>query len=141
MPLPPRLAQIVEIFASSPKQFRLEAMLDFAKRLPELPPEYADSRADMEQVHECQTPFFLATRLENGVVRLFFEAPPESPTVRGYAAILTAGLDGEAREAILAIDSDFYMKMGLEEIVTPQRLRGMGAILAHLKGQVAALVA
>lgn len=136
--LPERLAQIVEVFKTSPKDFRVEVLLDFSKRLPPLPDDLAANRDNLEQVHECQTPFFLATRLEDGKVRVFFDAPPESPTVRGYAGILAAGLDGETPEAILAVDSDFYLNMGLEEVVTPLRLRGMGAILAQLKRQVAA---
>ncbi|HEX2420331.1 MAG TPA: SufE family protein [Acidimicrobiia bacterium] len=139
MPLPSRLRQIVDVFATSPRQFRLEALLDYANRLPDLPPEIAADRDLMEQVHECQTPFFLATRLEGGKVKLFFDAPPESPTVRGYAGLLTAGLDGETPEAILEVEGDFYLTMGLEEVITPQRLRGMGAIVAHLKRQVKAL--
>jgi len=135
--LPDRLAQIVEVFKGSPKEFRVEALLDFSKRLPPLPADLAGHRERFEQVPECQTPFFLATRLEDGKVRLFFDAPPESPTVRGYAGILAAGLDGETPQAILDVDNDFYMSMGLEEVVTPLRLRGMGAILARLKRLVA----
>lgn len=137
MSLPDRLAQIVEVFKASPKEFRVEALLDFSKRLPALPDDLAGHPERFEQVPECQTAFFLATRLEDGKVRLFFDAPPESPTVRGYAGILAAGLDGEAPQAILDVDNDFYMSMGLEEVVTPLRLRGMGAILARLKRQVA----
>lgn len=139
--LPSRLAHIVEVFRSSPKEFRIEALLDFAKRLPPLPDELASHREELEQVQECQTPFFLASKMENGKVRLFFDAPPESPTVRGYAGILAAGLDGEAPEAIMQVDDDFYLGMGLEEVVTPLRLRGMGAIMFRLKRQVGALAA
>jgi cysteine desulfuration protein SufE len=131
------LAQIVEAFQASPRDFRVEALLDFSKRLPALPDDLAANRESFEKVPECQTPFFLATRLEEGKVRLYFDAPPESPTVRGYAGILAAGLDGETPEAILDVDNDFYLNMGLEEVVTPLRLRGMGAILARLKRQVA----
>jgi cysteine desulfuration protein SufE len=132
------LAQIVEVFKSSPKEFRVEALLDFSRRLPPLPPEWSDR---LEPVPECQTPFFLASSLEEGRVRLYFDAPAESPTVRGYAGILSFGLDGESPETILAVDNDFYLDMGLEEVVTPLRLRGMGAILARLKNQVGALAA
>jgi cysteine desulfuration protein SufE len=141
MTLPAKLAEIVEVFRGAPKEFRIEALLDFSCRLPPLPVELADHPEQLEQVHECQTPFFLASTLEDGKVRLFFDAPAESPTVRGYAGILRAGLDGEAPEAILAVDNDFYLGMGLEEVVTPQRLRGMGAILARLKRQVSDLAA
>jgi cysteine desulfuration protein SufE len=140
MALPERLARIVEVFRSSPKEFRVEALLDFAKRLPPLPPELAEHHDELERVPECQTPFFLASRLEGDRVRLYFDAPPESPTVRGYAGILAAGLDGESPEAILDVDNDFYLNMGLEEVVTPLRLRGMGAIIARLKQQVGVLV-
>ena len=139
MPLPSRLARIVEVFYSSPKEFRVEALLDFANRLPPLPEELAAHHDQLEQVQECQTPFFLASKIEDGKVRLFFDAPPESPTVRGYAGILAAGLDGETPEAILEVDNDFYLNMGLEEVVTPLRLRGMGAIMFRLKRQVALL--
>jgi cysteine desulfuration protein SufE len=133
MSLPDRLANIVELFKTAPKQFRLEALLDFSRRLPPLPP---DHHQELEKVPECQTPFFLSTRIEDGKIRMFFEVPEESPTVRGYAGILAAGLDGEDAEAILAVPNDFYLDMGLEDVVTPLRLRGMGAILARLKRQV-----
>lgn len=133
--LPPRLQNIVDVFRSSPKEFRVEALLDFSKRLPPLPDHL--SATDMERVHECQTPFFIATEMEDGKVRIHFDAPAESPTVRGYAGILSAGLDGSTPEEILAVPDDFYYEMGLEEVVTPLRLRGMGAILARLKSQVA----
>lgn len=138
MALPSRLQTIVDVFATSPKEFRLEALVDYARRLPDLPRRYADDPELLEQVPECQTPFFLATELdEDGTVHMFFSAPPESPTVRGYAGLLLDGLEGASADDILALPDDFYFGMGLEEVVTPLRLRGMGAILARLKRQVA----
>ncbi len=136
--LPDRLQTIVDLFASAPKELRVQALLDYSRRVPPLPPEF--DQGSLEQVHECQTPFFLATRLDDdGRVRIVFDCPPESPTVRGYAGILFEGLDGETPETILAVPDDFYIGIGLEEVVTPQRLRGMGAIVARLKAQVRAL--
>lgn len=139
MSYPTKLQRIVDLFASAPKDIRIQALLDYSNRVPPLPPRYADNRDSLEQVHECQSPFFLATEVdEDGVVTMFFESPPEAPTVRGYAGILAEGLNGEQATAVLELPNDFYYGMGLEEIVTPQRLRGMGAIVARLKRQVAA---
>lgn len=138
--LPPRLQKILTLFSTAPKDLRIQALLDYSRRVPPLPDDV--DPGSLEQVHECQTPFFLHTRLDDeGRVRIFFESPPESPTVRGYAGILHEGLDGETPEAILAIPNDFYLGIGLEEVVTPQRLNGMGAIIARLKRQVGELAA
>ena len=113
----------------------MEALLDFSRRVPPLPDDI--DAGSLEQVHECQTPFFLLTRVgDDGATNMFFQAPPESPTVRGFAGLLLGGLDGEQAVDILAVPDDFFYGMGLEEVVTPLRLRGMGAILARMKRQI-----
>jgi cysteine desulfuration protein SufE len=141
MSLPESLAKVVTRFQRAPKDLRVQALLQYSRRVPPLPPEFANDRSALERVHECQTPFFLATRVDDdGRVHLFFDAPPESPTVRGFAGILQAGLEGERWQDVLAVPSDFYSGMGLEAVVSPLRLRGMGAILARLKRQIRAHV-
>lgn len=134
-----RLQTIVDMFAAAPDQVKLQALLDYSRRLPELPPRLEDRPELLEQVPECQTPFALHVEPENGVVRIYFAVPAESPTVRGYAGILHDSLDGAPREEILSVPDDFYQRMGLQEAVSGQRLRGMGAILARLKSAVADL--
>lgn len=134
-PLPPKLQRIVDLFAAAPKDLKIQALLDYSRRVPPLP-DHIDTDS-LEQVHECQTPFFLTTeRDETGAVTMYFDCPPESPTVRGYAGILAEGLNGEQPDAILGVSNEFYNSMGLEDVVTPLRLRGMGAILARLKRQL-----
>ena len=135
--LPPRLARIVDRFRRSPRELRVQALLQYGRKLPPLPEELTADRSVLEQVHECQTPFFLASRVDgDGRVHLFFDAPLESPTVRGFAGILREGLEGESWQAVLRVPADFYGIMRLEEVVSPLRLRGMGAILARLQRQV-----
>ncbi len=98
MPLPDRLARLVSVMADSPKEFRMEALLDYSRRLPPLP----EGGPALEDVPECQTPFHLAATVDgDGAVHMFFDAPEESPTVRGFAGILYAGLEGEQAESML----------------------------------------
>jgi cysteine desulfuration protein SufE len=137
MGLPERLDRIVDRFQRAPRDLRVQALLQFANKVPPLPEDLRDGDA-LEQVHECQTPFFLATRVdEEGRVHLFFDAPAESPTVRGFAGILREGLEGTPWAEVLDVPQDFYARMGLEAVVSPLRLRGMSAILSRLKRQIA----
>ncbi len=134
--LPPALEEIVEDFRFSPKEMRLQMLLDYSRGLPPLPERYADAHELLERVEECQTQFFVAVEVEGDCVHLFFDAPPEAPTTRGYAGILAAGLDGASVDEVLETSPDFALSMGLGELVSPLRLRGMSAILARIKRQV-----
>jgi cysteine desulfuration protein SufE len=133
----PSLQRIVDLFASAPKDLRVQALLEYSRKVPPLPPEYEEHRDRMEKVPECQTPFFLATEVDDEEkVHLHFDVPAESPTTRGFAGILYSGLDGAPAKDVLETPNDFYLKMGLGEAISSLRLRGMGAILARLKRQV-----
>jgi cysteine desulfuration protein SufE len=137
MALPGRLQEIVDEFAGLPPELRLEALLDYSRRVPPLPPRLAGHRDAMEQVPECQTPFFLATEVgDDDAVTIHFDAPPEAPTTRGFAGILSEGLNGAPAAEVLAVPNGFYSALGLDRVVSPLRLRGISAILARLKRQV-----
>ena len=132
--LPPRLAEIVEAFAWAEGPEKLELLLDFANQLPELPDWLRDHREKMEPVPECMTPVFLyAEATGDGRLTLHIDVPRESPTVRGFAAVLQQGLSGRTPPEILAVPTSFYETMGLTEVLTPQRLSGLHAMLAHVK--------
>jgi cysteine desulfuration protein SufE len=135
--LPPRLQEIAEDFGAVPDRDRLQLLLEFSRELPPLPDRYAEDRDLLEQVPECQSPLFLAAEVaDDGTVRLFFDAPPEAPTTRGFAGILHAGLDGLGAEEILGTPGEFSGQLGLNDLVSPLRLRGMAAMLARIKRQV-----
>ncbi len=137
MSLPPQLAELVDDFAAVTPKERLELLLELSRELPLLPPRFADAADTMEQVHECQSPLFLAVEVDDTEhVHLFFSAPPESPTTRGFASIMHAGLDGETAADVLAVPDDFYVALGLAQAVSPLRLRGMSAMLSRIKKQV-----
>jgi cysteine desulfuration protein SufE len=135
--LNPRLAEIVEDFNALPGQQRLQLLLEFSDDLPPLPERYNGHRDLLEQVPECQSPLFLAVEVApDDTVHLFFDAPPEAPTTRGFAGILQTGLDGLNADEVLATPSEFTSQLGLTDLVSPLRLRGMAAMLARIKRQI-----
>jgi cysteine desulfuration protein SufE len=135
--LNPRLQEIVDDFNAMTGQERLQLLLEFSRDLPDLPDRYAGNRDRLEPVPECQSPLFLAVEVEpDATVHLFFDAPPEAPTTRGFAGILHAGLDGLDADDVLATPGEFSSQLGLQELVSPLRLRGMAAMLARIKRQV-----
>ena len=135
--LHPRLQEIVDEFHDVPDKDRLQLLLEFSQDLPALPERYAGNRDRMEPVPECQTPLFVAVEVEpDEIVHLYFDAPAESPTTRGFASILHAGLDGLDADEVLATPPEFSGQLGLSDLVSPLRLRGMAAMLSRIKRQV-----
>lgn len=137
---PAALQEIADDFTAMAPQDRLQLLLEFSDGLPELPARYAEHPELLEPVPECQSPIFLLTEVDgtgpDAPVHLFFSAPPEAPTTRGFAGILTEGLDGLTAAEILAVPADVTSTMGLAEVVSPLRLRGMAGMLGRIKRQV-----
>jgi cysteine desulfuration protein SufE len=130
--MPTALAEVVNDFQEVQGQDKLQLLLEFANELPPLPAELEE--AAMEPVPECQSPLFLHVDAnDRDRVRLYFSAPAEAPTTRGFAAILAAGLDEQPAADILAVPDDFYSQLGLAALISPLRLRGMSAMLARIK--------
>jgi cysteine desulfuration protein SufE len=130
--LPAPLQEIVDEFSWCEGQEKLELLLEYSEKMPPLP-DWLNKDANMDQVHECMTPVFVHAEAENGGMNFYFDVPPESPTVRGYAAILGQGLKGATPQEILNVPGNFFHKMGLHTVLSTQRLNGLHAILAYLK--------
>lgn len=124
-------------FARAPRSLRLQLLLEYANKLPDLPEAWAGASDRFEQVEECQSPLFLATEVHDGTVSMYFDAPPEAPTTRGFASLLAHGLDGVSVEEVLAVPPDFHRDLGLAELVSPLRLRGLEGMVMRVKRQVA----
>ncbi|GEE02040.1 hypothetical SufE-like protein [Gordonia spumicola] len=136
MTLPAALAEIVDDFGALADPDKVTLLLEFATELPDVP-ESMKTEA-MEPVPECQSPIFLSVDASDASsVKLYFSAPPEAPTTRGFASILHQGLDGSSSQAIADVPSDFFHDLGLASVISPLRLRGMAGMLARIKRQVA----
>jgi cysteine desulfuration protein SufE len=134
--MPSRLDEIVDEFATAPRDVVLEMLLEYADAVPPLPADLADHEG-MEQVPECQTPFFLRASVRpDHRVDVWFDCPPEAPTTRAFAGILAEGLADATVDEVLAVPNDIYQRMRLDTVISPLRVRGGSAILARLQRQV-----
>ncbi len=131
--LPKRLEEIVEDFSLCVGREKLEYLLEFAEKLPPLPEWLDVDEAERDEVHECVSPVFIYPEWQDGKIFYHFDIPQEAPTVRGYASLLQEGVGWTTPEAIQAIPLEFYLKMGLQDVLTGQRLNGVTAVLAHMK--------
>ncbi len=136
--LPAQLAAVVEDFQAVSERDRLQLLLDFSRDLPTLPERLLGQREQMEPVEECQSPLFLLVEVDDAdVVHLFFDAPAEAPTTRGFASVLREGLDGLPAAELLAVPDDVPHRLGITTAVSPLRLNGMAGMLRRIKRQVA----
>jgi len=129
--------ELIDDFNSFSLKERLGLLLEFSEQLPGLPARYEGHLELLERVEECQSPVYVFAEVKgDDTVDLFFSAPAEAPTTRGFASILNSVLNGHSAEEILDFDDDFPNKLGLSEAISPLRLRGMRGILARIKRQI-----
>ena len=125
--------EIVEEFALTPDAQKLELLLEYSESLPEPPAKFGENPHLMERVEECQAPVFIAVEGNPQKIEIFFSAPPEAPTTRGFASILNSALNGRPAKEILDLSDDFPSQLGLEKLISPLRVRGMRGMLFRIK--------
>jgi cysteine desulfuration protein SufE len=131
--IPTKLQEIIEDFQWSEGREKLELLIQYAEKLPPIPQSIAQENGAMESVPECMTPVQIQAEVKDGNMMYYFLVPEESPTVRGFASVMAAGLNGSTPEQVLSVPNDFFQTMGLDKVLTFQRLNGISAILSHMK--------
>jgi cysteine desulfuration protein SufE len=135
----PSLENLIPRFKAADRQTRLEALLDYAKKLPPLPERYqAERELGHNRVTECQTPVFLWVEVGNDGVHIYADVPREAPTVRGFVSLLARTLEGETPETVAELPLDLLDRLGLSETLGMTRTQGLTAILHRVKSAVAA---
>jgi len=132
-----KLDAIITEFDGLDYQERLELLLDFAERLPELPQHYREERdAGLGRVPECMTPVFMWIDVLDGRVQLIADVAPEAPTVKGFVSILVDAWNGATPGEVAAAPADILRQMGLADKLGMTRLRGLNAIVHRIKTEV-----
>ena len=129
-------ALVAADFNAGSNREKLELLLEYSENLPALPERYAEHPDLLERVEECQSPVYLFVEVQDGQVGVFFTAPEEAPTTRGFASILSEVLHQKPVSEVLSLSDDFPDQIGLSEAVSPLRIRGMRAMIYRIKRQV-----
>jgi cysteine desulfuration protein SufE len=133
----PGAQEIISAFAEVPQSLKLELLLEYAENLPALPERYKDHPELLERVEECQSPVYLFVELdEQNIVNIFLTAPDEAPTTKGFASLLQLALDQQPADTVLNFDDSFVDALGITDLVSPLRIRGLQGMLMRIKRQV-----
>jgi len=125
-------------FHSLNREMRLQLLLQYAKKFPELPQELREARdAGLNRVKECQTPLFLWVSVKDDQVTLHADAPPDAPTVRGFMGFLMEVLNGASPQEVADLPSDLLDQMGIGEVLGIMRTQGLGSVIHRVKTDVA----
>ena len=125
--------EVAEEFTSLSDSDRLQLLLEYADDLPEPPARFGENPELMERVEECQAPVFIAVEGSPERVEIFFSAPREAPTTRGFASVLNTVCNLHSAQEILDLTDDFPSMLGLDKLISPLRVRGMRGMLFRIK--------
>lgn len=136
MQLTQKAIEIANDFSALEGNDKLELLIEISDQLPALPERYADHPELLERVEECQSPVYLFVEIHDGIVEIFLTAPREAPTTRAFAGILHSSLNEQPVDTILNFDDNYPSMLGITELVSPLRMRGIRGMLARIKRQV-----
>jgi cysteine desulfuration protein SufE len=135
----PDFPKLISRYRALDRNTRLEALLDWSKKLPDLPAELLPLKEQgVGRVHECQTPVFLYVEVTEGIVAIHADVPRESPTVRGFLSLLIRQLNGATPADVQATPDDLLEQLGLSNDLGMTRTQGLTAILGRVKAAVRA---
>ena len=132
--MPATLDKAIRRFRGADTQTRLELLLDYANKLPDLPERFRAARDQgLNRVPECQSPVYLFLEQQDGGLILHADAPREAPTVRGFVSLLGRGLKGASPAEVAALPGDLLDQLGLTEALGMTRMHGLTAMVGRIK--------
>jgi cysteine desulfuration protein SufE len=134
-PLPPRLAELVEMLESLDRGERVDALISIAERFREVPERVARRPFPEERrVPGCESRAFVWSeeRPEGGLDFHFAVENPQGISARALAVILADTLAGEPAGAIAAVPADVVERIFGRELSTGKSL-GLAGMLQSVQ--------
>jgi cysteine desulfuration protein SufE len=131
--LPSSIDRVLKLFRSMGREEKMQALVQYSKKLEPLPERFRDLDRGSFTVPECQTRVDIIPELRDG--RMYFYADlnlRQSPTIAAVLAIIFAAVNGQPPSTTLAIPSDFVRTL-MESIGLGARESGLNAMINRLK--------
>lgn len=113
---------------------RYEYLIELGKDLNPLPDEV---KTDDKIIKGCQSTVWLDAKIEDD--KIVFQADSDAILPKGLAALLVRIYNHQKPEDILASNTDFIQKIGLQEFLSPTRANGLLAMIKQFKFYAIAL--
>jgi cysteine desulfuration protein SufE len=136
--LPPSIARILSRFRAMEREEKMQALVQYSKKLEPLPPRFeALDRTDFN-VPECQTRVDIFPEVRDGTIHFYADLNVrQSPTIAAFLAIVFSAVNDQPPAVMRAIPDDF-VSLVMENMGLGAREVGLNAIVARLKGYAAA---
>ncbi len=131
--LPPSIDRVLRLFRSMGREEKMQALVQYSKKLEPLPERFRDLDRGAFTVPECQTRVDIIPEVRDG--RIYFYADlnvRQSPTIAAVLAIIFAAVNGQPPSTTLGIPADFVGQL-MESIGLASREPGLNAMVARLK--------
>ena len=131
--LPSSIDRVLKLFRSMAREEKMQALVQYSKKLEPLPERLRDLDRASFTVPECQTRVDIIPELRDG--RMYFYADlnlRQSPTIAAVLAIIFAAVNGQPPSTTLAIPNHFVRTL-MESIGLGAREAGLNAMISRLK--------
>ena len=131
--IPPSIDRVLRQFRSMGREEKMQALVQYSKKLEPLPERFKDLDRGSFNVPECQTRVDIIPEIRDG--RLHFYADlnvRESPTIAAILAIIFGAVNGQPPSTTLGIPGDFVSTL-MESIGLAAREPGLNAMITRLK--------
>jgi cysteine desulfuration protein SufE len=131
--IPPSIDRVLKRFRSMGREEKMQALVQYSKKLEPLPERFKDLDRGSFNVPECQTRVDIIPELRDGRMHFYADLNVrESPTIAAVLAIIFGAVNDQPPSTTLAIPGDFVSIL-MESIGLAAREPGLNAMITRLK--------
>jgi cysteine desulfuration protein SufE len=131
--IPPAIDRVLRLFRSMGREEKMQALVQYSKKLEPLPGRFKDLDREAFTVPECMTRVDIIPEVSDGNIHFYADLNiRESPTIAAVLAIIFGAVNGQPPSTTLGIPGDF-VRILMESIGLGAREPGLNAMITRLK--------